>query len=325
MADDGFFDYVKVGRADDPEPFSMTDLFNSMSKMEPKDASFVGCFYGEPGTHKTVNTAKLAQAITPPDKKILYVYTGQGWTSLMNHPELMDRMIKMPFIRNEQIETLRNALMNEQIREKLGVGCVIFDEYNRMQDMDTDILTKHRARLVNDTPSYDKSGRKVYKDPDTPEWPEYNTTKVRLINLINDLLVVPKLHTIFVCHTRFQKSRGSIEPDFPNAAGSAFISMVHSLYLTKKEDTPSGTIFPIELVGTTGTASKNRIGGLPAQVMDVMEIAEAYKKWGVAKEQDLVKGNAPIKPEPAVETVPETPVQLQVTAPADDVLSSLMG
>jgi hypothetical protein len=317
------FDYTKVGRADDPDPFSIQDLFASMSKMEAKDAAFVGCFYGEPGTHKTVNATKLAQLITPPDMKILYVYTGQGWTSLMNHPELMDRMIKMPFIRNEQIETLRTVLLNEQLRKKLNVGAVIFDEYNRMQDMDTDILTKHRAGLVNKTPTY-KDGKQVYKDPDTPEWPEYNTTKVRLINLLNDLLVVPDLHTIFVCHTRFQKSRGQIEPDFPNAAGSAFISMVHSLYLTKKEDGPNGTIFPIELVGTEQSASKNRIGGLPASVMDVTQIADAYKKWGVV-EGDI----APVvKLDPKVETVPEIPVQPEIETPISpdaDVLADLMG
>jgi len=312
MADDGFFDYVKVGKPDDPDPFSIEDLFGSMSRMEPKDASFVGCFYGEPGTRKTTRAMELAQRITPPDKKILYVFTGQGWTSLMNYPHLMERTIKMPFIRNEQIETLRNVLMNPALREKLNVGCVIFDEYNRMQDMDTDILTKHRAKLVNEVPTRDKSGKMVYKDPDTPEWPEYNTTKVRLINLINDLLVVPKLHSIFICHTRFQKSRGAIEPDFPNAAGSAFISMVHSMYLTKKEDTPNGTVFPIELVGTTGTASKNRIGGLPAQVMDVAPIAEAYKKWGVLPEN----------PEPKVEALKLEP---EVTASKDDALALLMG
>jgi hypothetical protein len=321
---DAFFDYVKVGKADDPDPFSIGDLFASMSKMEAKDASFVGCFYGEPGTRKTTRAMKLAQAITGSEKKILYIYTGQGWTSLMNHPELMARTIKMPFIRNEQIETLRTVLMNKDLREKLNVGAVIFDEYNRMQDMDTDILTKHRAGLVNKTPTYGKDGKVVYKDPDTPEWPEYNTTKVRLINLINDLLVVPDLHTIFVCHTRFQKSRGQIEPDFPNAAGSAFISMVHSLYLTKKEDGPNGTVFPIELIGREGSASKNRIGGLPAEVMDVDVIAAAYKKWGVV-EGDIapVVGLAS-----KVETVPDIPVQPEVKAPISaepDLLADLMG
>ena len=328
MADSDFFDYVKVGQADNMEPFSMEDVLKLMSPMKSEEASFVGSFFGPPGTRKTVRTMELAQAITPADQKILYVYTGQGWTSLMNFPHLMERTIKMPFVRYEQIETLRNILLNKALREQLKIGAVIFDEYNRMQDMDTDILTKHRAALVNKVPQYDKSGQKVYKDPDTPEWPEYNTTKVRLINLINDLLVVPKLHSFFVCHTRLQKKTGMIEPDFPFAAGSAFISMIHSLYYCTKEDAVQNgkpvTIYPIELEGTSTTASKNRVGGLPSVVYDVKPIADAYKKWGIREE------SVSSIPAPKVETpkaVSESPVQSAVTevkAPIDP-LADLMG
>jgi hypothetical protein len=327
MADSDFFDYVKVGQADNMEPFSMEDVLKLMSPMKSEDASFVGSFYGPPGTRKTTRTMELAQAITPPDQKILYVYTGQGWTSLMNFPHLMERTIKMPFVRYEQIETLRNILLNEQLRNQLKIGAVVFDEYNRMQDMDTDILTKHRAQLVNKVPSYDKSGARIYKDPDTPEWPEYNTTKVRLINLINDLLVVPKLHSFFVCHTRLQKKTGMIEPDFPFAAGSAFTSMIHSLYYCTKEDAVQGgkpvTIYPIELEGTGTTASKNRIGGLPSVVYTTEPIAIAYKKWGIREE------SVNTIPTPQVETKQEIPAT-EEKAPVENVvdidpLAALMG
>ena len=316
MADSDFFDYVKVGQADNMEPFSVADVFGMMSRMSPEEASFVGCFFGEPGTRKTVRAMQLAQEITPPEKKILYIYTGQGWTSLMNFPELMNRVIKMPFVRNEQLETLRTMLLNKQIMEQLNIGAIIFDEYNRMQDMDTDILTKHRAGLVNKVPQYDKQGKQIYKDPDTPEWPEYNTTKVRLINLINDLLVIPKVHSIFICHTRLQKKTGKVEPDFPFAAGSAFMSMVHSLYYCTKEDSPQGTKYPIELEGTEYTVSKNRIGGLPSVVYDTLVIAEAYKKWGVLPD------NAPaVKPPAEIETpAEEKPVSVEI-----DPLAALMG
>lgn len=328
MADSDFFDYVKVGQADNMDPFSVEDLLKSMSVMTPEDASFVGCFFGEPGSRKTTRTMELAQKITPPDKKILYVFTGKGYTSLNNFPHLMDRTIKMPFIRYEQIEKLRTVLLNKQLRESLKIGAVVFDEYNRMQDMDTDMLTKHRAKLVNSGPKQYKDGKEIYKDPDTPEWPEYNTTKVRLINLINDLLVVPDLHTFFVCHTRMQKSRGQIEPDFPNAAGSAFISMIHSLYYCKKEDAVNDagqpvTIYPIELEGTSGTASKNRIGGLPSVVYNTDVIAEAFKKWGGKKEETNI-------PTPQVETPKEIPKVTEVKAPVEEVvdidpLAALMG
>jgi len=327
---DNFFDYTKVSQADDPEPFSMTDLLQSMSKMEPEDANFVGAFIGEPGTRKTTNAMKLAQAITPPDKKILYIFTGKGWTSLMNFPKLMSRTIKMPFIRNEQIETLRAALLNAEIREKLNIGAIVFDEYNRMQDMDTDILTKHRATLVNNGPTVYKDGVKVYKDPDTPEWPEYNTTKVRLINLINDLLVVPDIHTFFICHVKQEKKTGRIVPDFPQAAGSAFISMVHSIYTCMKEEavTPDGRTvmqFPIELVGQMQTISKNRIGGLPDKIYNVEEIVTAYENWGVIPED---KEMPVVKPVAQVETLQENPVQAVATEALsipDDILADMMG
>lgn len=317
----GDFDYVKVGRADAPEPFSVADLIASMTDMEDEYAAFVGCFYGDPGTRKTVRAMQLAQRITPADKKILYVYTGQGWSSLKNHKEenLMARTKKMPFIRYEQIETLQATLMNPSIREKMNIGTIVFDEYNRMQDMDIDALTKHRAHLVNTGPKRkDKDGIEIYKDPDTPEWPEYNTTKVRMINLMNDLLMLDELNTIFVCHTKLQKKTGKIEPDFPQATASAFISMVHSIYYCDKvEDINSGRVsFPIELVSGGQTVSKNRIGGLGRNVSEVQPIADAFIAWNAdvlekkGKKSSLVtpeekSSPAPIVGEPVTESVAE--------------------
>lgn len=308
----GDFDYVKVGRADAPEPFSVGDLFASMTNMEDEYAAFVGCFYGDPGTRKTVRAMQLAQKITPPDKKILYVYSGQGWSSLKNHKEenLMARTKKMPFIRYEQIETLQATLMNPDMREKMGIGTIVFDEYNRMQDMDIDALTKHRAYLVNSGPvKKDKQGVEIYKDPDTPEWPEYNTTKVRMINLMNDLLMLDDLNTIFVCHTRMQKKTGKIEPDFPQATASAFISMVHSIYYCDKvSDIATGKVtFPIELMSGDQTVSKNRIGGLPRVVDEVDPIAKAFIAWNA---DVLAKKNssAPIAEESVTESVPKSVV-----------------
>lgn len=307
------FEYTKVGQADAPEPFSIADLFGSMSDLDlDTDAPFVGCFYGDPGTRKTTRTVELAQAILPAGKKILYVYTGQGWTTLKNFPELQygkdgKKNIKaMPFIRYEQIETLRATLMNPEMREKMNIGAVIFDEYNRMQDMDTDQLTRHRARLVNEGTKTirDKNGQEVYKDPDTPEWPEYNTTKLRLINLLNDIFTIQDTHFFFVCHTRFQKATGMIEPDFPEKTGAALISMVHSMYLCKKDTALDGTTsFPIELVGTDRTVSKNRIGGLPNVVFDTKVIAEAYNKWGRSDKPHPIVAKLAEAKEKAVEEI----------------------
>jgi hypothetical protein len=113
-----------------------------------------------------------------------------------------------------------------------------------------------------------------------------------MIGLINDALTLEDMHFFFVCHTRFQKGTGMIEPDFPEKTGAAFISMVHSLYYTKKVDVMKGgqlvTEFPIELQGTAQTVSKNRVGGLPGVVYSVEEIADAYAKWGIVEESPVV-------------------------------------
>jgi hypothetical protein len=162
--------------------------------------------------------------------------------------------------------------------------------------------------LVNDGPKkFGKDGQQVYKDPDTPEWPEYNTTKVRMINLMNDVLSVDDLNTIFVCHTKFQKKTGKIEPDFPQATASAFISMVHSIYYCDKEDAVENgkpvVRFPIELVSGEQTVSKNRIGGLPRKVYDVEPIAQAFLEWNA---DVIAKKTAKAHADTSVATVPET-------------------
>jgi hypothetical protein len=327
------FDYTKVGRPDAMEPFSLTDLFASITDMEDEYAAFVGCFYGDPGTRKTTTAMKLAQKITPMDKKILYVYTGQGWSSLKNHKSenLMARTKKMPFIRYEQIEALQAVLRNPAMRKQMNIGTIVFDEYNRMQDMDIDTLTKHRAELVAQSKERDKKGNLVYKDPDTPEWPEYNTTKVRMINLMNDILSLDDINVIFLCHTRLQKKTGKIEPDFPNATASAFISMVHSIYYTGKEDVVVNgkieTRFPIELVSGEETVSKNRIGGLPAKVYDVNLVADAFLEWNadVMEKRNAAKQNdieGPTAGEViSVEAVEQPAVEkVEIEAPKVDVV-----
>lgn len=340
------FDYVKVGAPDDPEPFSIEELFGLMKPLDnSEDAPFMGVLFGDPGSRKSTRAMEIAQKIIEPGKKILYFHTGQGYSTFKNHPELefgkdgKKNVIRMPYIRYEQVETLQKVLMNKTYRERLNFGAVIFDEYNRMQDMDTDVLTKHRAGILNDGPKQvdKKTGLRIYKDPNTPEWPEYNTTKLRLISLLNDCMTVPDTHFIFVCHSRFQKANARNEPDFPEKSAAALLGLVHSVYYCDKVDTPQGTSYPIRLEGTAGTVAKNRIGGLPAIVYDTDTIAEAYKKWGippegfqpaietgVAKETETLAETTPVgtpEPEPEkVEVAEEQPV-VEATKPEDDFMA----
>lgn len=342
------FDYVKIGQADAPEPFSLEDLFGLMSDLDTnEDAPFIGVIYGDPGSRKSTRALEIAQKIIQPGQKVLYVHTGQGYSVFKNHPELQfgsdgKRNVKrMPFIRYEQIETLRAVLMNPEWRAKLNFGAVVFDEYNRMQDMDTDSLTKHRAGLLNSGPKqFDKKGVQLYKDPNTPEWPEYNTTKLRLIELLNDCFQVPDTHFLFVCHARFQKANVRREPDFPEKSAAALLGLVHSVYYCDKVDTPTGTSYPIILEGSEGLVAKNRIGGLPSVIYDTDKIVDAYKAWGiipesiqpvsetdVANETELLAElESPVVHEPEAEQSVTNAVQPQEIPANNDVdLTSLFG
>lgn len=279
------------------DPFSFQDLLGSMSAMKPANVSFVGGMYGDPGTGKTTNGMRLMQRLVPADKKILYVYTGVNWSSLMNEPHLMNRVVKMPFKSYAQLEKLGEMLSSPEMVKQLGFGGVIFDEFNTMHDIDLDAVTNYRAAEFNAA----QAGKALpkYKDPDTPEWPEYNTGKARVINLLNNVLAAEELHYLFICHPRQGNKSKKIEPDFPDKTAQAFIRALHSLYYLEK-DTPIGSTtidWKIRLQGDSGVVAKNRIGGLPDIVRSTDDIADAFDKWG------FIEGEAPTEkiPEKATE------------------------
>ena len=89
----------------------------------------------------------------------------------------MHRVKKMPYKDFDQIRAFCEALRNPKFREITNIGSVVFDEFNTMFDMNIEAITNLRS-VQSDK----------YKDPDTPEWPEYNTAKMHMINLMNDVL-----------------------------------------------------------------------------------------------------------------------------------------
>jgi hypothetical protein len=318
-------------------------VFSAMSDMEDEKAPFVGGIYGPAGSGKTTVAMELAQRITEPDKKIVYAFTNQGWTSLKNFPPLMKRTKKLPYESFDQIAKLCEGLRQPKIREATKIGTVVFDEFNTMFDMNIEALTNFRSWQAANPQPGDKKGA-YYKDPDTPEWPEYNTAKMHMINLMNDALATPDVNFIFVAHPRFQKKTGFVEPDLFEKASQAFMRVLHSLYYLSVEEQGGKLVRTIQLQGTDQVVAKNRIGGLPNSVTSVAPIAEAYKVWAEAKKNKktsteavsaVVRGSSveetPVeKPFPPVaETPPEASPQ-EVTTPKDttnsgDELMSLLG
>lgn len=85
--------------------------------------------YGESGVGKTVEAFKLAHMCTPPDKRILYMDTGEGWVSLQNHRELMERSQRVAYTGLAQVNTMVQAVQ-AGLDGWNDYGTIIFDEFS---------------------------------------------------------------------------------------------------------------------------------------------------------------------------------------------------
>ena len=308
----GEFDYEKPSQPLPVQSFDVATLLGSMTSMEDEKAEFVGGIYGPAGAGKTTASMELAQRITPPDKKILYIFTNKGWSSLKNYPKLMERVKKMPFESFDQLKAVTAMLKNKQYRDKLGIGTVVLDEFNTMFDLDIEAICNHRH--------IQKKAEGKYKDPDTPEWPEYNTAKMHMQNILNDVLETPDINFIFICHPRFQKKTGYIEPDFFEKASQSFMRVMHSLYYLSSTEKEGKMQVTIQLHGNDQVCAKNRIGGLGFYANSVKEIADAYHKWSNAgtglKEPEAVANNSPQSEQvtQSIEAAPEASVESRIVS-----------
>lgn len=319
----GEYDYDKPTQPLPRKEYDMRALLASMTNMEDEEAPFIGGIYGPAGSGKTFTTMELAQRITPPDKIIVYIFTNQGWTSLKNEPQLMHRVKKMPYENFDQIRSFCEALRNPEFRKLTGIGAVVFDEFNTMFDMNIEAITNLRSIQAT-----------KYKDPDTPEWPEYNTSKMHMINLMNDVLATPDINFLFVAHPRFQKKTGFTEPDFFEKASQAFMRVLHSLYYLHAEEVDGRVVRRIQLMGSDQVVAKNRIGGLGMYANSTKEIADAFRTWSASKEvvgtpdtkvndvpPALIQGE--VVPEITVETS-EPVAAVDKTSGLDDMFASML-
>jgi hypothetical protein len=169
-------------------------------------------FYGDSGSGKTVLSVRLAQKITPPDMKIVYVDTSEGWVSLMNHPpELRNRVVPVVYDGYTQLETLVEAIAwckknPGKVPQWDNVGCVVIDEFSVAIRNDLNLVTKVRA----ESPEGVKEG----KDPYAPMWPDMRHSTHKASTIERAILGLD-LHVIFTCHERNDKDKsGAVKTTF---------------------------------------------------------------------------------------------------------------
>lgn len=233
---------------------------------------FKGMIYGESGFGKTVAAMKLAQAITPAGKTIEFIDFLEGWVSLLNHPELLERANREEYEGLSQLEYLADFII-EGVEPFDKVGTVVIDEISAMGKADLDVVLKSRAKK---DPS---------KDPNVPTQPDFYANTERMRRCINKILTA-KVNVIFVAHIREDKLNSGLvvtRPALMPAFSETFRQMMHLVgNLTAEEFTAEDGSQEykraIQVHPTKRVSAKTRIGGMQVN-MEIDDLIAAVVEW----------------------------------------------
>lgn len=276
-------------------PKNKKELWDMMPVMKDEPTKFKGAIVGPMGTGKTIQAMKLAHGIVAKEdkKEILYIDSGENWSSMKNHPGMMENVRRMRF-RNydDLIELAKFMISGEEPFSRFGA--VVFDEYSSITEYDLAWIVRQRAA--------EKEKVKEFKDPYQPALPDYLAGMHRS-NILIDTFMRADAHLIFVAHVRLDDRKWTV-PDFPEATQKGFQKKLHSVMFAEvdqKKDGSNEYAFLLNPLKSQRISAKCRIGGLP-NTATVEQVIEAYHKWGVKPQSK--KPEKPI----AVEEQPEAAV-----------------
>lgn len=318
----GEFEYDKPVAPIEKQHYSLEQLFGNLTPITNEPTNFRGAIYAEPGLGKTYAGIELAQRITPADKAIVYIYTGTNWDSFKDVPVLCKRVLKKPYTNMDELVAFVESFQSSDVRAKFPVGTIVFDEHNTMFDDDVDTITAiNSAALMKE--------KKKYKDPHTPEWPDYNIGKMHMKSIMNVTLNVADINFIFLCHERDGKKSFKKEPDYFDKASQEFMRPLSCLYRLTTQIQDGVVVRTFQTQGTDQVTAKNRITGLAPFVSGntaVQQIGEAYLAWSKAEKDKQAVSVAPEKGtqapvESPKQPEPETPDKEEATLPPETVVT----
>ena len=314
MAD---FEYDRPVAPIEKQTYTLAQLFGNLTPVVNEPTNFRGAIYAEPGLGKTYAGIELAQRITPPNKAIVYVYTGTNWDSFKDVPALANRVLKKPYTNMDELVAFVESFSKYPAETaQFPVGTIVFDEHNTMFDDDVDTITAiNAAALLKE--------KKKYKDPHTPEWPEYNMGKMHMKNIMNATLNTPAINFIFLCHERDGKKSFKKEPDYFDKASQEFMRPLSCLYRLTTQIQDGVVVRTFQTQGTDQVTAKNRITGLEPFLSGntaIQQIANAYLNWSKAeteKQTQAPVGN-PQQTDQSVAPIAEPPVKEESVNPPDN-------
>lgn len=312
------FEYDRPVAPIEKQAFTLEQLFSNLTPVVNEPTNFRGAIYAEPGLGKTYAGIELAQRITQPDKAIVYIYTGTNWDSFKDVPALCQRVLKKPYTNMDELVAFVESFNNPAVRAKFPVGTIVFDEHNTMFDDDVDTITAINSALM-------MKEKKKYKDPHTPEWPDYNMGKMHMKNIMTATLTIPDINFIFLCHERDGKKSMKKEPDYFDKASQEFMRPLSCLYRLTTQVQDGVVVRTFQTQGTDQVTAKNRITGLAPFLTGkdaVAQIASAYLNWSKAEKekQEAVKTEevhkAPVESPQPVEPEPAKTEEVTVSSPS---------
>lgn len=216
---------------------------------------FKWLLYGKSGVGKTVEAVELAQRITPPDKKILFVDTGEGWVSLENHPQLKKRTDRMLYQGLSQFANLVQAIQ-EGLEGFDNYGTVVFDEFSTS--------AKKFLHVVLDA-------TQVNMLTGAPEYKHWGIMSRNVEATVWKLLELKETHNlIFIAHEKAKKDeRTQITNTGPSFMESVEATVKENVHVVSRmtADVENRTGIPkykreLQVHPSKMITAKSRVGGL---------------------------------------------------------------
>jgi adenylate kinase family enzyme len=233
----------------------LDSLNSSIQNMDEVAQRMKILLYGQSGVGKTVEAMELAQRCTPDDKRILYIDTGEGWVSLLNHPQLMKRTTRLVYKGISQIEVLVDAI-SASVPNWDDYGSIVFDEFSTS--------AKQYLHVVIDATGLNRL-------TDAPEFKQWGILSRNIDRTVWQLLRLKESHhLIFVAHERVNKDKlirtDRTRPSFMESIEGTVKENVHVVARMTAEVT-NKTGIPLykrtlQVHPTTMVVAKTRVGGL---------------------------------------------------------------